>query len=169
MKVLILFLVFIIASGVGSKKVVTIVVYDKIKGYLNWLQDWFRQAALDNCNTKCILKEYDESTIKSANIVLFHAPTRDQSHPSFPAGAPQNAIYALLSMEQPKYARVLSDFEALKKFNVLLTYSLKSNYPGTNIPNLPITYFPLHILSPQVVLQPARPFIQKAGYNTGSL
>ena len=118
---------------------------------------------------RCVLSEYDESTIKSADIVLFHAPTRDQSHPSFPPGASQNAIYALLSMEQPKYARVLSDFEALKKFNVLLTYSLKPYYPGTNIPNLPITYFPLHILAPQIVLQPARPFSEKTGYNTGNM
>lgn len=117
---------------------------------------------------RCILSEYDDLSIKTADVVLFHAPTRDQSHPPFPNGAPQHAIYALLSMEQPKYARVLSDFEALKKFDVLLTYSLKHQYPGTTIPNLPITYFPLHIVSPQVVLQPARPFAEKTGFNTGS-
>jgi hypothetical protein len=38
--------------SLAAKKEVTIVVYDKIKGYLNWLQDWFRAAALEKCNTR---------------------------------------------------------------------------------------------------------------------
>ena len=32
---------------------VKIVVYDKIKGYLNWMQDWFHLAAEQRCNTIC--------------------------------------------------------------------------------------------------------------------
>jgi hypothetical protein len=38
---------------------------------------------------------------------------------------------------------------------------------GTKIPNLPITYFPLHLLSPDSVLQPPKLFSMKNGYNTG--
>lgn len=35
-----------------EKQVVNIVVYDKIRGYLNWYFDWFGKAALDSCNTR---------------------------------------------------------------------------------------------------------------------
>ena len=36
----------------NSKKEVKIVVYDNIKGFLNWHFDWFQQAALDKCKTR---------------------------------------------------------------------------------------------------------------------
>ena len=41
----------------NQKEVVTVVLYDKIKGYLNWLQDWFLLAARENCSTTCIVTE----------------------------------------------------------------------------------------------------------------
>jgi hypothetical protein len=71
-------------------------------------------------------------------------------------------------MEQPKYAKVLSDFDYINKnFDLMMTYSLKNIYPNTVVKNLPITYFPLNILSPLAVLQPSRQFQQKNGYGTG--
>jgi hypothetical protein len=71
-------------------------------------------------------------------------------------------------MEQHKYAKILSDLPLLKRhFDLLATYSLQSHYPGTTVPNLPITYFPLNILSAESVRQPARPFREKDGFGTG--
>jgi hypothetical protein len=40
-----------------EKEVVTIVVHDKIRGYLNWMQDWFVSAARNKCSTTCIVSE----------------------------------------------------------------------------------------------------------------
>lgn len=60
MKIWVVLLLLLFAHGfnetsirrLSAKKEVKIVVYDKIKGYLNWLQDWFREAAANNCNTR---------------------------------------------------------------------------------------------------------------------
>ena len=126
---------------------------------------------------RCILKENGpKSNLDNADIVLFHAPTREQpvpikSNKPNPSNNSNNKIsplYVLVSLEQPKYAPILSDFHSLKQFDLLVTYSLQSIYPNTNIINIPVTYFPLHILSPQSVLQPARPFATKTGYETGT-
>jgi hypothetical protein len=71
-------------------------------------------------------------------------------------------------MEQPKYAPVLANLKYLdNNVDLLITYSLASTYPGTSVTNLPITYYPLNIVSPQAVMQPARPFQDKTGYGTG--
>lgn len=42
---------------IKQKTSVKIVVYDKIKGYLNWMQDWFILAAKQRCNTICTLTD----------------------------------------------------------------------------------------------------------------
>lgn len=79
-----------------------------------------------------------------------------------------NALYAMVSMEQPKYAKYLSNLAYLQSsFDLMMTYSLNSTYPGTTLPNLPITYFPLNIVSTSAVMQPERPFAEKTGYDTG--
>ena len=44
-------------NGKSKKPHVKIVVYDKIKGYLNWMQDWFIQAASERCSTVCSVTE----------------------------------------------------------------------------------------------------------------
>ena len=75
-----------------------------------------------------------------------------------PAKKPPHTRYVLVSMEQPKYAKVLSNFEELKSYDALMTYSMQTIYPGTAIQNIPITYWPLNIVTPNVVLQPARPY-----------
>ena len=48
-----------------------------------------------------------------------------------------------------------------------MSYSLSSVYPNTDVVNLPITYFPLNIISPDAILHPPRPFNDKTGYDTG--
>mmetsp|Transcript_15079 Transcript_15079/g.14467 ORF Transcript_15079/g.14467 Transcript_15079/m.14467 type:complete len:263 (-) Transcript_15079:73-861(-) len=147
-----------------NKTIVTIVVYDKIRGYLNWMQDWFILAAKEKCSTTCVLTE-ERRYIAKADMIIFHAPTHSSQ---FPANKGKNVIYTLLSMEQPKYATLLSNPGNIleQHFDLLSTYSLESYHPGTKIPNLPITYYPLHLLSPNSVLQPSKPFHLKNGYNT---
>jgi hypothetical protein len=134
------------ASGGGSgKKTVTILIWDSIKGYLNWQQDWFKEAALTQCSTRCMLID-DKKRVNDVDIVLFHAPTYGVAGRPMRSGeTKQGQVNALISLEQPKYAKVLSNLEALKTFQLLATYSLSSTYPGTKIPNLPLTYYPVSL------------------------
>ena len=98
-------------------------------------------------------------------MVLFHAATHTNTYPPVKK---IGTLYALLSVEQPKYVPILSDTVRLRRtFDVLSTYSLQPLYPGTSIPNLPLTYYPLHLLAAEAVLQPPRPFKEKTGYGTG--
>ena len=101
---------------------------------------------------------------------MYHAPTHSISGTNSLRihAKNQNAILAMLSMEQPKYSPVLANLKYLEaNLDLMITYSLRDVYPGTSIPNMPITYFPLHIVSAQAVMQPPRPFTEKSGYNTG--
>ncbi len=152
----------------GAKPVIRVVVYDKIRGYLNWHNQWFKDAAAEKCSTTCIFSESLDD-ISSADVVLFHAPTHGQSSPHKPRDRIPQSIYALISLEQPKYAKILSNKKELQTFDLLLTYSLQPNYPGTSIPNIPLSYYPLNILSPHAVQQPSRTFKEKDGYGTGEL
>ena len=113
-------------------------------------------------------------------MILFHAPTHHNGIPSRKnkqsssssslAGAKKKPIYTLISMEQPKYALILQNKKLLEEsFDLLATYSLKNFYPGTSIPNLPLTYYPLHILALESILQQPKPFMHKNGYDTGRL
>eukprot|EP01036_Dinobryon_divergens_P006107 gene6107-8099_t len=97
----------------ATRPTIRIVMFDKIKGYLNWHQDWFKEAAEARCTTKCILLD-ERSDVSKADVVLFHAPTHGRSAPRFPPNAPPDAIFVLLSMEQPMYAKLLSDKSDLK-------------------------------------------------------
>jgi hypothetical protein len=101
-------------------------------------------------------------------VVIFYAPTHGELPAAFPPRRPKNALYALVSTEQPKYAGVLSNTKYLEShFDLMVTYSLQETYPGTNIPNLPITYYPLNMLSPNAVRQAPRSFTEKDGFGTG--
>eukprot|EP01038_Epipyxis_sp_PR26KG_P014187 gene14187-19038_t len=150
----------------ATKTECRIVIYDKVRGYLNWMQDWFQLSVKEKCNKKCYLTE-NKKEMSNADIIVFHGPTHTIAGDVLKL--PQNnAINVLISMEQPKYAKVMSSTKYLENnFDLLLTYSLSSYYPGTNIPNLPISYYPLHILSPNAVMQAPKPFLQKTGYGKG--
>lgn len=74
----------------------------------------------------------------------------------------------MTSMEQPFYYTILQQLGYLNQnFDMMVTYSLRSTYPGTNLPNLPITYFPSHIVPVESVLTPGKSFGEKTGYGTG--
>ena len=156
-----------LAAGLDKdqRPLVTVLVWDKVAGYLNWGNDWFKRAAAEKCSTRCVLKD-DHAALPDADVIMFHAPTHTGLLP--PRPRQRSVVYALLSMEQPRYARYLSDKAFLaKNFDLLATYSQQDLYPDTNIPNLPLSYFPLNILTPSAVLQPSRSFGSKTGYGTG--
>lgn len=106
---------------------------------------------------------------KSPHVIIFHAPTHEGKIGSNIRNKFPDSIFAMVSMEQPNYATILQDLKYLQKnMDLMVTYSLSSIYPGTTVPNLPITYYPTHILSPEAVLQPSPfTFQQKDGYGTG--
>lgn len=76
-------------------------------------------------------------------------------------------------MEQPKYAPMLANIPLLQsKFDFTVTYSLEKFYPGTEssnkpLPNIPVTYFPLHTLPIEWITRAPRPTAEKTGYATG--
>jgi hypothetical protein len=106
--------------------------------------------------------------MSKADMVLFHAPKHNSVPPksSFKGEKP---LFTLISLEQPKYATILQDFRTLQRdFDLLATYSLQDTYPGTSVPNLPLTYYPLHIIPPKSIQQPPRKFSEKTGFGTGT-
>ena len=52
-----------------TKRTIKLVIYDKIRGYLNWQQDWFIQAAKDECSNdySCELSE-DQSDVSGVDV-----------------------------------------------------------------------------------------------------
>ena len=117
-----------------SRPEVVIYIHDKIKGYMNWQQPWFVRAARDQCpNTQCVMTE-SPSALATANLVLFHAPTHNVgTMPQRRKGTgKKEQIFALLSLEQPRYAKMLQDKQGLENhFQLLATYSLAPYYPGS--------------------------------------
>ena len=89
---------------------VKIVVHDRIRGFLNWLQPWFVEAARNQCSTRCVLTE-DKGQMRSADIVVYHAPT----HAMVSQKPNDHAIRLFISMEQPKYAKFLQRTDYLEK------------------------------------------------------
>lgn len=148
-----------------EKRSCMVVSYDIIRGYLNWSQEWFRKAAATKCQTSCMFTE-NKKELSKADVIVFHAP-KHSMNTGLRAKYP-NALFVMITMEQPKYAPILGKLSYLEKYmDLMITYSMAPQYPGTTVPNMPITYFPLNIVSPQAVLQPPRPFSQKTGYGSG--
>eukprot|EP01036_Dinobryon_divergens_P022220 gene22220-30461_t len=144
-----------------------IVVRDNIRGYLNWMQEWFQATAKSKCSKTVTITE-NQGELRTADIVLYHAPTHHTGAVTDSRSLKSTCINALISMEQPKYATVLNQHGYLQEhFDLILTYSLSPIYPMTTVPNLPITYFPLNILSVNSVLHKPRPFNEKNGFGTG--
>ena len=150
-----------------EKETVHIGVYNNIVGYLNWQEPWFTTYAANKCNTKCIFS-LDPGAVKKADIVVFLASTFNRKHPPFPKKAKPDTVFVLHTMEQPLYAKMLSDEASLrKKFDLIATYNQDPTYPKTGVPSLPLTYFPLHIYKPEYLLTPPLSFSDKTGYGTG--
>lgn len=161
----ILFSIALSRASDENKPVVTVAVHDKIDGHLNWAQNWFVEYAANNCpTTRCVLSPKVANDFNGAGVVLYHAPT----HMNTQGKLPKSALHVLISLEQPKYAQILQDLQYLdKSFDLLATYSTQEIYPGTKVPNMHLSYFPLNIIDPLAVMQPARDFKEKDGFGTG--
>lgn len=152
----------------NGKATVQIGVYNNINGYLNWQEPWFTTYAASKCNTHCIFS-LSPAAVKKADIVVFLASTFNRQHPPFPKKAKPSTVFVLHTMEQPLYAKMLSNEAMLRKnFDLIATYNQDPTYPNTGVPSLPLTYFPLHIYEPEYLLTPPLPFSEKTGYGTGT-
>lgn len=100
---------------------ITVVVHNKIRGYLDWLRPDFVNDARQKCSTECVFTEKRGN----ADGILFHAKTHNAR--DFPRQ--KNAKYLLVSLEQEKYAPLLRDKNYVRKFDYLMTYNLDSHVP----------------------------------------
>ena len=91
----------------APRRTIRVVVYNKIKGYLDWLRPDFVTDARSKCSTECVFSE-GRRGLDRAHGVLFHAKTHSAA--DFPAKKPKNARYMLVSLEQEKYAPLLRKF-----------------------------------------------------------
>lgn len=109
-----------------------------------------------------------KDALNRADILMFHAPNHQKIASNALRHRNKQAVFAMISMEQPLYAPTLRDTQYLNSnFDLMVTYSFASYFPGTKVPNLPITYYPSHILPTDTVLKPPRPVHEKTGYDTG--
>jgi hypothetical protein len=59
--------------------------------------------------------------------------------------------------------------EVISSLQGYLSIMVPNVYSVARVPNLPITYFPLNILSVNAVLHKPRPFSEKNGFGTGQV
>ncbi len=79
-------------SGAGKRRKVTVVVWNKIRGFLDWLRPDFTNAARDQCSTECIFTD-DKGSLNNADGVLFHAKTHSMQ--DFPRRAKAQQKYVI--------------------------------------------------------------------------
>jgi hypothetical protein len=149
------------------KETIKIVTYNNIRGFLNWHEEFFFKYISTQCKTNCIFS-MDSKDIPDADVVIFLASTFHRNSPLFPKKGKDTTLFVLHTMEQPMYVPMLNDFPYLKQhFDLLAMYSQEPIYPGSGVPNLPLTYYPLHVYEPTAVLSPIKSFSEKNGYGTG--
>ncbi|KAH8048361.1 alpha-(1-_3)-fucosyltransferase [Aureococcus anophagefferens] len=112
------------------RRTIRVVVYNKIKGYLDWLRPDFVTDARSKCSTECVFSE-GRRGLDRAHGVLFHAKTHSAA--DFPAKKPKNAKYMLVSLEQEKYAPLLRNKNYVRRFDYVMTYDLDSTLPMISI------------------------------------
>lgn len=63
------------SNKTDKKPQVKILVYDKINGYLNWMQPWFIKAAKERCSTICTVTE-NKNQVRHVHVhILVHVVT----------------------------------------------------------------------------------------------
>ena len=106
-------------TSTAPRRRITVVVYNKIRGYLDWLRPDFVNDARTKCSTECVFT--DRRTAHDG--LLFHAKTH--SARDFPRGK-KSAKYLLVSLEQEKYAPLLRNPTYVSRFDYVMTYNLDS-------------------------------------------
>ena len=111
--------------GAAPRRRVTVVVWNKIRGFLDWLRPDFVKDARSKCSTECIFTD-SKSSMSQAQGVLFHAKTHSMA--DFPRSkANPSQKYMMVSLEQPAYAPLMKKQAYLNKFDYLMTYDLDTS------------------------------------------
>lgn len=114
-------------TAAGSRRTITVLVWNKIRGFLDWLRPDFKKDAREKCSTECIFTD-DKRELQKAHGVLFHAKTHSMS--DFPRSKSNpKQKYMMVSLEQPSYAPLMKQKSYLDKFDYILTYDLDSTVP----------------------------------------
>jgi hypothetical protein len=107
------------------RRKVTVVVWNKIRGFLDWLRADFVKDARTKCSTECIFTEA-KGQLGNAQGVLFHAKTHNMADFPRSKGNPSQK-YMMVSLEQPAYAPLMKKPAYLKKFDYTMTYDLDTS------------------------------------------
>lgn len=135
----------------GPRRRVTVLVWNKIRGFLDWLRDDFTNDAKNKCSTECVFTDR-RNALGSAEGVLFHTKTHSKNDFPRQRGRPGQK-YMMVSLEQPAYAPLMKDRNYVNKFDYTMTYDLDSVLPV-------ITIHP-HYASREYFAAPSVPFEQK--------
>jgi hypothetical protein len=79
---------------------VTVLVWNNINGFVDWLRDDFLTDARTKCSTECIFTS-DRGQLQNAQGVLFHGPNHFSG--DFPGQKPDGQKWIFMSLEQPHY------------------------------------------------------------------
>ena len=76
----------------------------------------------------------------------------------------------MINMEQPGYTSlgITQKMSNLRRnFDLTATYNRGMKYPGTRVPNMPLSYYPLNVLPVDAIMKPPLlSFTEKNGYGT---
>lgn len=83
-----------------TKPRVTVLVWNQINGYVDWLRHDFLNDARTKCSTECHFT-VDRGLLNEADGVLFHGPNH-HAH-DFPPSKPEGQKWVFMTLEQPHY------------------------------------------------------------------
>jgi hypothetical protein len=83
-----------------TKPRVTVLVWNQINGYVDWLRQEFLNDARTKCSTECHFTA-DRGLLNEADGVLFHGPNH-YAH-DFPPSKPEGQKWVFMTLEQPHY------------------------------------------------------------------
>ncbi|KAJ8608489.1 hypothetical protein CTAYLR_005728 [Chrysophaeum taylorii] len=116
--------------GDAPRRRIEVVVWNKIRGFLDWLRPDFVTSARERCSTECVFTG-NQRAVPRADGVVFHAKTHRVT--DFPPKRPPGAKYMLVSLEQEKYAPLLKHPKYVAKFDAIMTYALDSTLPMISV------------------------------------
>lgn len=116
--------------GQQDRRRVEVVIWNKIRGFLDWLRPDFVSSARERCATECVVSS-NRQRLSKADGVIFHAKTHTPA--DFPRRKPPGSQYLLVSLEQEKYAPLLRQRNYLSRFDGIMTFNLNSTLPMITI------------------------------------
>ena len=93
---------------------VTVLVWNKIRGFLDWLREDFLKDALQEVLDRVRLHRVSRRAREGARRRL---PREDALEDRLPRAKPKRRAYLMVSMEQPAYAPLMKDAGYLAKFD----------------------------------------------------